>query len=57
VVAARHATLKRVFRLSEGGGSLVEVALVLTPAPTSSEVTAGEIHLALHPLRTILTEG
>jgi eukaryotic-like serine/threonine-protein kinase len=52
-VAIRHQTMKRVIYLSEGGGSLVEAALILTPPPSSTEVTAGEIHLALHPLRQV----
>jgi hypothetical protein len=52
-VVARHAAIKRVIYLSEGGGSVVEAALVLTPPPSSIEVTAGEVHLALHPLRQL----
>jgi len=49
----RHQSLKRVIYLSEGGGAVVEAAIVMTPAPSSSEVTAGEVHLALHPLRQV----
>jgi tRNA A-37 threonylcarbamoyl transferase component Bud32 len=52
-VAVRHQAIKRVIYLSEGGGSMVEAALVLTPPPSSSEVTAGEVHLTLHPLRNL----
>ena len=52
-VLARHATIKRVIALSEGGGSAVEAAIVMSPAPSTTEVTAGEIHLALHPLRSL----
>jgi eukaryotic-like serine/threonine-protein kinase len=51
--ATRHQAVKRVIYLSEGGGSMVEAAIVMTPAPSSSEVTAGEVHLALHPLRQL----
>ncbi|MBK9037369.1 MAG: serine/threonine protein kinase [Myxococcales bacterium] len=50
---ARRATVKRVIYLSEGGGATVEVAVLITPAATSAEVTAGELHLALHPLRHV----
>jgi hypothetical protein len=52
-VVSKHTALKRVIYLSEGGGSVVEAALVLTPPPSSTEVTAGEVHLVLHPLRLI----
>jgi hypothetical protein len=30
---------------------VIEAAILLSPAPTAAEVTAGEIHLVLHPLR------
>ncbi len=52
-VATKHATIKRIIYLSEGGGSVVEAAIVLSPAPSSTEVTAGEVHVALHPLRSM----
>jgi PAS domain-containing protein len=47
---------KRVIYLSEGGGRVVEVAVILTP-PTAGEapITAGEAHIAFHPLAR--TEG
>jgi hypothetical protein len=51
--AAGRRTIKRAIYLSEGGDATVEAALVITPAPSSAEVTAGELHLVLHPLRTI----
>ncbi len=54
-VVARRKPIKRVIYLAEGGGQTVEVAVVLTASPTSSEVTAGEVHLALHPLRSVRT--
>jgi PAS domain-containing protein len=50
--AGRH-TVKRAIYLSEGGDGMVEAALIITPAPSSAEVTAGELHLMLHPLRAI----
>ena len=51
--AAGRRTIKRAIYLSEGGDNTIEAALVITPAPSSAEVTAGELHLVLHPLRTI----
>jgi len=50
---ARRSSVKRVIYLSEGGGATVEVAVLITPAPATAEVTAGELHLALHPLRHV----
>jgi PAS domain-containing protein len=52
-VAAKRKAVKRVLYLAEGGGATVEVAVVLTASPTVSEVTAGEVHIALHPLRIV----
>ncbi len=52
---AGRTTIKRVIYLREGGGHLIEVAVVMTPAPGESLVTAGEIHLALHPLGRVST--
>jgi hypothetical protein len=46
--------MKRVIYLNEGGDRVVEAAVVLSPAPSTSEVTAGEVHLVLHPLRALL---
>jgi PAS domain-containing protein len=51
--AAGRRTIKRAIYLSEGGDASVEAALIITPAPSSAEVTAGELHLVLHPLRAI----
>ncbi len=48
-VASRR-TIKRVIYLHEGGDRIVEAAVVLTAAPSSAEVTAGEVHLFFHPL-------
>ncbi|MEZ4404045.1 MAG: serine/threonine-protein kinase [Kofleriaceae bacterium] len=50
---ARRAPIKRVIYLAEGGGATVEVAVLITPAAATAEVTAGELHLALHPLRHV----
>jgi PAS domain-containing protein len=50
---ARRAAVKRVIYLAGGGGTTVEVAVIITPAAASAEVTAGELHLALHPLRQV----
>ncbi len=50
IVVARRSTRKRILYLSEGGGVVVEVAVILTSPPSGSPVTAGEIHIALHPL-------
>ncbi len=52
-VAVKRKAIKRVLYLAEGGGATVEVAVVLTASPTTSEVTAGEVHIALHPLRIV----
>lgn len=52
-VAIKRKAIKRVLFLAEGGGTTVEVALIMTASPPTSEVTAGEIHIALHPLRHI----
>jgi hypothetical protein len=53
MAATSRQTIKRLIYLAEGGGSIVEAAIVLTPAPRSAEVTAGEVHLLLHPLRVL----
>jgi PAS domain-containing protein len=53
VLAARR-PIKRVIYLNEGGDRIVEAAIVLSAAPTASEVTAGEVHLVLHQLRALL---
>ncbi len=47
--------VKRIIHMVAGGGVTVEVAVLLTPAPSSSEITAGDIHVALHPLRELRT--
>lgn len=49
-VANSRTTRKRIIYLSEGGGHVVEVAVVMTAAPNRSEITAGDIHMTLHPL-------
>jgi len=52
-VATRRRPIKRVIYLGEGGDRVVEAAIVLSAAPAAAEVTAGEIHIVLHPLRTL----
>jgi serine/threonine-protein kinase len=52
-VATRRHSVKRLIQLSEGGGAVIEAAIVMSPAPSVSEVTAGEVHLLLHPLRQL----
>ena len=52
-VASKRRPIKRVIYLNEGGDRVVEAAIVLSPAPAGAEVTAGEIHLVLHPLRAL----
>jgi len=42
---------KCILYLSEGAGRVVEVAVIMTPPATSeAPVTAGEVHIAFHPL-------
>ncbi|HEY0254856.1 MAG TPA: protein kinase [Kofleriaceae bacterium] len=53
--AQKRQPVKRVIYLNEGGDRVVEAAIVLSPAPSSAEVTAGEVHLVLHPLRALLS--
>lgn len=47
---SQRRTIKRVIYLSEGGDRTVEAAVVLTAAPSGAEVTAGEVHVLVHPL-------
>ncbi len=54
-VAASRRPLKRVVYLNEGGDRVIEAAVVLSAAPNTAEVTAGEIHIVLHPLRSMLS--
>ena len=54
-VATRRRPIKRVIYLNEGGDRVIEAAVVLTAAPSTAEVTTGEVHVVLHPLRTLLT--
>ncbi|HWO19982.1 MAG TPA: protein kinase [Kofleriaceae bacterium] len=52
-VAARRRPIKRVIYLNEGGDRVIEAAVVLSAAPNTSEVTAGDVLLVLHPLRAL----
>ena len=47
--------LKRVIFLNEGGDRVIEAAIVLSAAPSAAEVTAGEVHIVVHPLRALLS--
>jgi PAS domain-containing protein len=53
LVATTRRSVKRVIYLNEGGDRVVEAAVVLAAAPSDAEVTAGEIHIVVHPLRTV----
>jgi PAS domain-containing protein len=55
LVIAHRRPVKRVIYLNEGGDRVVEAAVVLSAAPSAAEVTAGEVHLVLHPLRALLS--
>ena len=52
-VCTKRRPIKRVIYLNEGGDRVVEAAIVMAPAPSAAEVTAGEVHLVLHPLRAL----
>ena len=54
-VATTLHPIKRVIYLNEGGDRVVEAAVVLSAAPSTAEVTAGEIHMVLHPLRALVS--
>lgn len=54
-VATTRRAIKRVVYLNEGGDRVIEAAIVLTPAPQKAEVTAGEVFIVLHPLRSLLS--
>ena len=47
--------IKRVIFLNEGGDRVIEAAVVLSAAPSAAEVTAGEVHIVVHPLRALLS--
>ncbi len=52
-VGAKRLPVKRVLYLNEGGDHVVEAAVVLSPAPASADATAGEVHIVIHPLRSV----
>lgn len=54
-VATTRRPLKRVLYLNEGGDRVIEAAVVLSAAPQSAEVTAGEVLMVIHPLRAVLS--
>lgn len=49
-VARSRGEVKRVLWLRNKQGQIVEVAVILQPGPSQATVTAGDVHLALHPL-------
>ena len=55
LVSTSRRPIKRVIYLNEGGDRVIEAAVVLSAAPAKAEVTAGEIHIVLHPLRALLS--
>jgi serine/threonine-protein kinase len=55
LVASTRRPIKRVIYLNEGGDRTIEAAVVLSAAPSAAEVTAGEVHIVLHPLRSIFS--
>ena len=55
LAASQRRPVKRVLYLNEGGDRVIEAAVVLSAAPTAAEVTAGEIHIVIHPLRSLLS--
>ncbi|HEX3758880.1 MAG TPA: protein kinase [Kofleriaceae bacterium] len=50
-VATQRRQIKRIIYLHEGDDRIVEAAVLMSAAPTTAEVTAGQVHLVLHPLR------
>jgi PAS domain-containing protein len=52
-VSTKRRPIKRVLYLHEGGDRVIEAAILLSAAPNAAEVTAGEVHLVLHPLRAL----
>jgi hypothetical protein len=44
-----------VLYLNEGGDRVIEAAVVLSAAPATAEVTAGEILIVIHPLRSLMS--
>jgi serine/threonine-protein kinase len=55
LVAANRRPIKRVIYLNEGGERVIEAAVVLSAASNRAEVTAGEVLIVLHPLRSLLS--
>jgi serine/threonine protein kinase len=49
-VGTLRTTAKQIIHLGDTGGVVVEVAVILMPAPRHATVTAGEIYITLHPL-------
>ena len=54
-VGTLRTTAKQIIHLGDTGGVVVEVAVILMPAPRHATVTAGEIYITLHPLGRVET--
>jgi PAS domain-containing protein len=54
-VMEKRRSIKRVIFLNEGGDRVIEAAVMLSAAPNAAEVTAGEVHIVIHPLRALLS--
>lgn len=54
-VGTLRTTAKQILHLGDTAGAVVEVAVILMPAPRHATVTAGEIYITLHPLGRLET--
>jgi eukaryotic-like serine/threonine-protein kinase len=51
LVASDGSTRRQLVELRDRSGLIIETAVILTPAPGERLVTAGDVYLAVHPLR------
>ncbi|MCG8417559.1 MAG: protein kinase [Proteobacteria bacterium] len=49
--AKNRCPVKRIIHLRQKKRPVVEVAVHLTPGPSKAAITAGDVHITLHPLR------
>lgn len=49
-IATLRTSIKQILHLGDGDGAVVQVALIMMPAPPQATATAGEIYITLHPL-------
>lgn len=56
-VASSRKFRKRVITLHDPSEGVVEVAVILSPVPSSATVTAGDVHMTLHPLGRVRRPG